>query len=86
MDAATFYWVVGGMGSAFFVLFGWLVKRQADDRNDSAQSRAKQWDAHNELRKDHHGLERRMLEKMFTKDDATQMEKRITDVVREAVK
>ncbi|WP_417624972.1 hypothetical protein [Paremcibacter congregatus] len=86
MDAAMFYWVIGGMGSTFLLLFGWLVKRQADDRSDSALSRSKQWDAHNELRKDHHGLERRMLEKMFTKDDATQMEKRITDVVREAVK
>ncbi|WP_296988216.1 hypothetical protein [Thalassospira sp. UBA1131] len=86
MDAATFYWVIGGMGGTFLLIVGWVLKRQADDRADSTQSRAKQWDAHNELRRDHHGLERRMLEKMFTKDDATQMEKRITDVVRETVK
>lgn len=86
MDPATFYWVVGGMGAAFLTLFGWVVKRQADDRRDANTSRARQWEAHNELRRDHHGLERRMLEKMFTKDDAVLMEKRITDAVREAVK
>lgn len=86
MDAATFYWVVGGMVTVFLAIIGWIVSRQAADRADAKDSRSKQWDAHNELRKDHHGLERRMLENMFTKDDAKDMEKRITDTIKETAK
>ena len=82
MDAATFYWVVGGMGAAFLAIIGWVLSRQAADRGDAKESRAKQWDAHNKLREDHHGLERRMLENMFTKDDGKDMEKRITDTIK----
>ncbi|MEE3046669.1 MAG: hypothetical protein VX620_15575 [Pseudomonadota bacterium] len=86
MDAATFYWVVGGMGAVFLAIIGWILSRQAADRSDAKESRSKQWEAHNELRKDHHGLERRMLEKMFTKDDAKDMETRITDTIKETAR
>lgn len=86
MDAATFYWVVGGMGALFLAIIGWVVSRQAADRADAKESRTKQWDAHTKLREDHHGLERRMLENMFTKADAKDMEQRITDTIKETAR
>ena len=86
MDESTFRWIIGGLSGGFFLMFGWIFKRQADQAHESAQSRAKQWDAINELRKDHHNLALRTSERMFTKDDAREMETRITSAIKDALK
>jgi len=77
---------MGVAATVNLTLLGWLFKRQSDQSTEAAQSRAKQWDAINELRKDHHHLALRTSERMFTKEDAREMETRLTSVIKDALK